>query len=58
MKVKTTINGTIKIELQPETSDDKYILEMIKDKSVSKVSLNGNGSGETTGVVFEMVKTA
>jgi hypothetical protein len=54
MKVTTTINGTIKIELQPETSDDKHILEMIKNKQVSKLSLNCKGDGELSGVVFEM----
>ncbi len=56
MKVTTTINGTIRIELQRENTDDDHILAMIKDKQVSKITVNGRGDGEPTGVVFELVK--
>lgn len=48
MKVVTTLSGNVRIELQAETTDDKHIVQIIKDKQVHKISVSDNG------VVFEM----
>jgi len=54
MKVVTTINGGIRVELQAETSDDRYVLELIKDKKVKQVSVPAKGDGSIASVIFDM----
>jgi len=48
VKVKTTINGVVKIELQPETSDEKHVIEMLKGKICSNTTVNKDNGIELT----------
>jgi len=48
MKVKATVNGNIKLELVPETTTDRYLVEMVKDRTVYKTTITKDGGFEIT----------
>lgn len=53
MKHTTTVNGVVSYELEPESPDDRHLIEIMKSKGAVTMKQSSKG-----GIIFELEKVA